>query len=94
VDDTGSLGKDLEVKGEVDMVENLESSPRSGRGNTKRTVKLTPGEALEILTSALKACEEAGIRCGMDNLYDAGTVKAIIVLDGVRKSEWRLEVMK
>lgn len=47
-------------KGSHDMAENSEVSAKSGKSRTKQTVKLTQGEALEILQESVRVYQQAG----------------------------------
>lgn len=50
---------------------------------TEKTSKLSPDKELEILQQAILRCQQAGIKAVASNIYDAGTVRTVIILDGV-----------
>ena len=54
------------------MVEPSENSTVKGRRNTGKTAKVTQEEALEILQSSLKMCQEAGIEVQIVPTFYAG----------------------
>jgi ribosome-associated protein YbcJ (S4-like RNA binding protein) len=69
----------------ADMEENSPASAQNGKRSTRKTVKLTREETLEILSQSFRYCEEAGI--DLDVSADIGTVIVTIhganFIDGV-----------
>lgn len=62
------------------MAENSEPSPVNGKPNTRRTAKLTRGQALEIIQQAVINCQQAGITASISPFYGNGGQSVVIVL--------------
>lgn len=55
-------GENANMAAKPDTAANLETSQPSGKKSTKKTKQpITPAEAAELLTSALKYCQESGL---------------------------------
>jgi hypothetical protein len=67
-------GEKVVAKGDSqDMAENSETSQKSAKRSTPKTVKLTPEQALEILQQSLFECQQAGISVQvMPDFYSHG----------------------
>lgn len=63
------------------MVENSASSTQIGKRRTTKTESLMPEQALEILATALRECQQSGLKIGISTLHRAGNPNAIIVLE-------------
>ena len=59
------------------------SSAKSAKKSTTKTRKLTPGQELEILQTALSRCQEAGVELRLAPFYDGGYQSVVIVLENV-----------
>jgi hypothetical protein len=69
-------------------VENSPRSPKSGKTSTRKTKEpITKGEAAELLTSALKYCQEAGM---IVSGYNEGATLALYI-DGLEYSNDRIQ---
>lgn len=62
------------------MAENSEVSTKTGKSNTRRTVSLTPEQALEILMDTLVKCRQSGVTLALTPLYTNGQQCVVVVL--------------
>jgi hypothetical protein len=69
---------------------NFRPSPKTGKKNTRKTKEpITPAEAAELLTSALKYCQEAGL---IVSGYNEGQT-LVLFIDRLEYSNDRIRVV-
>lgn len=91
MDVTGNGAKVLANTGNPPMEVNLSTSPASEKPSTKRTNRLTPDQALEILAQAVAYCTEVGVDVRGPQPFRNGDVDClVIILANVRLIEGRL----
>jgi hypothetical protein len=77
------------------MAENSSTSAASGKPSTRKTRRLTPEEALEILAQAVAYCNEVGVDVrGPQPFRDGDMNYLVIVLANVRLVDGRLVLVE
>lgn len=75
------------------MVENSEVSTENGKQSTRKTSKLTPEQALEIVQQSLREYQKAGgVVQVMDRFWFGGESYTAILLPGVKFDEQLLAI--
>ena len=91
MDVTGNGDVVLARAGDLPMEANLSTSAASEKPSTRKTKRLTPEEALEILAQAVAYCNEVGIDVrGPQPFRDGDVEYLVIVLANVRLIDGRL----
>jgi hypothetical protein len=82
-------GESVRKTGVLDTVEPLRPLPPNEKRRTKKTEKpITPGEAVELLTSALSYCLGAGL---IVSGYNEGQ-SLLLSIDGVQYVDGKIQV--
>lgn len=62
------------------MAEDSQVSPANEKRSIRKTAKLTPAQALEILQQAVINCQQSGIIASISPFDDTNTQSVVIVL--------------
>lgn len=84
--------KDHEDKGVTSTVVDSGNSQKADKPRTSKT-SLNAAQSLEILATAIRQCQDAGINVSVSPLYDQGHHSAVVVLVDVRLVDGQFQIM-